>query len=193
MEIQFGAIFPKETENPHPNPAFFNKDNQRLLISSGLGLENVLCTFNSPKPLKLNHSAHSVVNQYRLTTNDNHLNGVGNSSQKHQQGPSMTLLNHSPTAVILGAYRQVFGRDVYEGQRITTAEVKLKGGEITVREFVRQLAKSKVFRSLYWETLYITKAIEYIHRRLLGRPTYGRLEMNQYYDIASKKRLLWCD
>jgi phycobilisome core-membrane linker protein len=187
LEITFGAIFPKDTENPHPNPALFNKDNQRLLISSGLGLENVLCTFNGSKPLKLNQSAHSVVNQHLLTANGNHLNGVANNHQKHQQGPSVTLLNHSPTAVILGAYRQVFGRDVYEGQRVTTAEIKLKGGEITVREFVRQLAKSKLFRSLYWENLYITKAIEYIHRRLLGRPTYGRKEMNQYYDVASKK------
>ncbi len=35
--------------------------------------------------------------------------------------------------------------------------------------------------------LYVCKAIEYIHRRLLGRPTYGRQENNKYFDIASKK------
>ncbi|WP_258184151.1 phycobilisome rod-core linker polypeptide, partial [Chroococcidiopsis cubana] len=61
------------------------------------------------------------------------------------------------------------------------------GGEISVREFVRQLAKSKVFRSLYWDSLYVTKAIEYIHRRLMGRPTYGRQEMNRYYDICATR------
>jgi phycobilisome core-membrane linker protein len=174
LEIQFGAVFPKEIHNPHPHPALFNQDNRRLLINSGSGLENVVCNFNGSKSLKFNHADLAV-------------NSGNNANNKHQQGPSVTLLKNSPTAVILGAYRQVFGRDVYEGQRLTTAEVKLKGGEITVREFVRQLAKSKVFRSLFWETLYITKAIEYIHRRLLGRPTYGRLEMNRYYDLASKK------
>ena len=42
-------------------------------------------------------------------------------------------------------------------------------------------------RNLYWDKLYITKAIESIHRRLLGRPTYGRAEMNQYYDLCSQK------
>jgi phycobilisome core-membrane linker protein len=68
-----------------------------------------------------------------------------------------------------------------------SAETKLKGGEITMREFVRQLAKSRLFRSLYWDSLYITKAIEYIHRRLLGRPTYGRAEMSRYYDLCAKK------
>jgi phycobilisome core-membrane linker protein len=35
--------------------------------------------------------------------------------------------------------------------------------------------------------LYVVKAIEYIHRRLLGRPTYGRQEMNKYFDLCSKK------
>ncbi|MHC5828277.1 MAG: phycobilisome rod-core linker polypeptide, partial [Nostoc sp.] len=49
------------------------------------------------------------------------------------------------------------------------------------------LAKSKLFRKTYWEPLYVTKAIEYIHRRLLGRPTYGREEMNRYYDICANQ------
>lgn len=79
------------------------------------------------------------------------------------------------------------GCEPYSGQHLTTAETKLKNGEITIREFVRQLAKSNWFRNLYWDKLYITKAIESIHRRLLGRPTYGRSEMSQYYDLCSKK------
>jgi phycobilisome core-membrane linker protein len=76
---------------------------------------------------------------------------------------------------------------VYEGQRLKVSEIKLENGEITVREFVRQLAKSDLFRKLYWTSLYVTKAIEYIHRRLLGRPTYGRQETNKYFDICAKK------
>ena len=31
------------------------------------------------------------------------------------------------------------------------------------------------------------KAVEYIHRRLLGRPTYGRKETNAYFDICAKQ------
>ncbi|MHC5829118.1 MAG: phycobilisome rod-core linker polypeptide, partial [Nostoc sp.] len=74
-----------------------------------------------------------------------------------------------------------------EGQRPKVLEIKLENGDISVREFIRALAKSDVFRNLYWTSLYVCKAIEYIHRRLLGRPTYGRQEINKYFDIASKQ------
>jgi phycobilisome core-membrane linker protein len=163
LETQFGAIFPHETRNPYAQPAPFGKDNHRLLISSSLGNQNV-SNSTSPKGKML-----------RL----DRVNGNGNKN--------VNLSHHSFEAIIQGAYRQVWGREPYSGQHLTVAETKLKNGDITVREFVRQLAKSSWFRSLYWDKLYITKAIEYIHRRLLGRPTYGRSEMNQYYDLCSKQ------
>ena len=40
---------------------------------------------------------------------------------------------------------------------------------------------------MYWSGLYVVKAVEYIHRRLLGRPTYGRQEINSYFDICAKQ------
>lgn len=176
LEIQFGAIFSGETRNPATQPTPLGKDNRRLLIrcdsGSGNGRESAAhfgkAPSLSPRGLKLDHAAIA--------------NGRNMAS-----GVSVNLSSHSAAAVIQGAYRQVFGRDVYAGQHLTVAETKLKNGEITVREFIRQLAQSRCFRSLYWENLYITKAIEYIHRRLLGRPTYGRAEMGQYYDICARK------
>jgi phycobilisome core-membrane linker protein len=110
---------------------------------------------------------------------------VGNKQAGTQS--SVRFSEVSTQAVIRAAYLQVFGRMVYEGQRSKVAEIKLENGEISVREFVRQLAKSDVFRDLYWSRLYVCKAVEYIHRRLLGRPTYGRQELNAYYDICAKK------
>jgi phycobilisome core-membrane linker protein len=56
-----------------------------------------------------------------------------------------------------------------------------------VKEFIRAIAKSTAFRQTYWSSLYVMKAVEYIHRRLLGRPTYGRNETNRYFDICAKK------
>ncbi|NJM97203.1 MAG: photosystem I reaction center subunit XI [Phormidesmis sp. RL_2_1] len=95
--------------------------------------------------------------------------------------------HYSVEAVILAAYRQVFGCDVSASEHHIIAETQLKAGRITLREFVRQIARSKSFRRNYWEHLYITKAVEVIHRRLLGRPTYSRQETNQYYDICSRQ------
>ena len=103
------------------------------------------------------------------------------------KGVSVKFSESSTQAVIRAAYLQVFGRAVYDGQRLKFDEIKLENGEITIREFVRRLAKSNLFRSLYWTSLYVTKSIEYIHRRLLGRPTYGRQEINKYFDLAAKK------
>jgi phycobilisome core-membrane linker protein len=169
LEIQFGAIFPVEKQTaifPH-NPAPFGKDNRRILISCDVDSHNGNQAFG-----KVPGSLGKIV---RL-----------DQSQKSRE-KNTNLEGHVASVVINAAYKQVFGRDVFDGQRIASIESKLLSGNITVREFVRQLAKSNLFRSLYWDKLYVTKAIEYIHRRLLGRPTYGRQEMNHYYDICATK------
>jgi phycobilisome core-membrane linker protein len=184
LEIQFGAIFPKEKKNPNTRPQPFNKDTRRILINRGPGINNQVSNPAArgvapgslgPKVFKLDQlpSINVRIGKRSVATG----------------GDSVKFAESSTQRVIRAAYLQVFGRDVYEGQRQKVAEIKLENGEISVREFVRILAKSNLFRSLYWTPLYVTKAVEYIHRRLLGRPTYGRQEMNTYFDIASKKGL----
>jgi phycobilisome core-membrane linker protein len=178
LEIQFGAIFPKETRNPSTSPAPFGKDTRRILIHQGPGINNQLSNPGArgefpgslgPKVFRLDQRPFSG-----LSAQDNQADSVKYSEASTQK-------------VIRACYRQVFGRDVYAGQEERTAEIKLENGEITIKEFVRALAKSNTFRKLYWTSLYVTKAIEYIHRRLLGRPTYGRQETNKYFDICAKK------
>jgi phycobilisome core-membrane linker protein len=182
LEIQFGAIFPKETRNPSTSPAPFGKDTRRILINQGAGINNQLSNPEArgvapgslgPKVFKLDQLPSFTGGTGRRKTNT--------------QGISTKFSESSTQAVIKATYLQVFGRDVYDGQRLKVDEIKLENGEITIREFVRRLAKSNLFRSLYWTPLYVTKAIEYIHRRLVGRPTYGRQETNKYFDICAKK------
>ena len=174
LEIQFGAIFPKETRNPNTSPAPFSKDTRRILINRGAGINNQL---SNPAARGVNPGSLGPV-VFRL----DQLPGTTKA-----QGSSIKFSESSTQRVINACYRQVFGRDVYAGQRQTAAESKLENGEITLREFVRALAKSDVFRNMYWTSLYVCKAVEYIHRRLLGRPTYGRQEINSYFDICAKK------
>lgn len=192
LEIQFGAIFPKETRNPNNRPQPFNKDTRRILINRGPGINNQLSNPSArgvapsslgPKVFKLD--------QLPSFTGLGPKKGTfgGTVSSPSSKGVSVKFSESSTQKVIKAAYLQVFGRDVYDGQRQKVAEIKLENGEITLREFIRILAKSNLFRSLYWTPLYVCKAIEYIHRRLLGRPTYGRQEMNKYFDLCSKKGL----
>ena len=173
LEIQFGAIFPKATRNPSASPAPFNKDTKRLLIHRGAGINNQ----NSNPAARGEFPGSLGPKVFRL---NNELPGASN-------GGSVKFSENSTQAVIRACYRQVFGRDVYQGQELKVAEIKLENGDISLREFVRTLAKSDTFRNLYWTSLYVVKAVEYIHRRLLGRPTYGRQEINKYFDICSKK------
>jgi phycobilisome core-membrane linker protein len=182
LEIQFGAIFPKETRNPSSTPAPFGKDTRRILIAQGPGINNQLSNPGArgvapgslgPKVLKMDQQPSFTGGNFK-----------GSASSK---GTSVKFSEVSTQALIKAAYLQVFGRDLYSGQRLTVLEIRLENGDITMKEFIRALAKSDVFRNLYWTKLYVVKAIEYIHRRLLGRPTYGRKEMNAYFDICAKK------
>jgi len=178
LEIQFGAIFPKETRNPSSQPAPFGKDTKRILIHQGPGINNQ----NSNPKARGEFPGSLGPKVFRLDQLP--LSGI---SGKKNNAASVKFSESSTQAVIRACYVQVFGRAVYEGQRLKVAEIKLENGEIPVREFVRMLAKSDLFRKMYWTSLYVCKAVEYIHRRLLGRPTYGRQENNKYFDICAKK------
>jgi len=177
LEIQFGAIFPKETRNPSSSPAPFGKDTKRILIHQGPGINNQ----NSNPRARGEFPGSLGPKVFRL----DQIPATG--GRKSATSSSVRFSESSTQAVIRAAYLQVFGRDVYEGQRLKVAEIKLENGEISLREFIRALAKSDLFRKLYWTPFYVCKAIEYIHRRLLGRPTYGRQENNKYFDLCAKK------
>ncbi|NJK59658.1 MAG: photosystem I reaction center subunit X [Oscillatoriales cyanobacterium SM2_1_8] len=183
LEIQFGAIFPKERKDPNASPAPFGKDTRRILIRNGPGILNQVSAPAAqgvapgslgPKVIKLDQ-----------VPSENRKFSKGKSTRV--QGTSVRFSESSTQAVIRAIYQQVLGRQPYAGQGLKVWEIRLENGEISVREFVRQLAKSPLFRDLYWTKLYVCKAIEYIHRRLLGRPTYGRPEMNRYYDVCYKQ------
>ncbi|MEM6449057.1 MAG: phycobilisome rod-core linker polypeptide [Cyanobacteria bacterium P01_D01_bin.105] len=158
LEIQFGAIFPKETRSPKNRPAPFSKDTRRILIHQGAGINNQLSN-----PAARPQAPGSL----------------GAKVFKSSEASKSTMIS--------AVYRQVFGRPVYAGQEISQAESRFNNGEINIREFVKAVAKSESFRKTYWTSLYVMKAVEYIHRRLLGRPTYGRQETNKYFDVCAKQ------
>ena len=173
LEIQFGAIFPKETRNPSSRPAPFNKDTRRILIHRGAGINNQVSNPAARPEAPGSLGAKVFKLQQNAYTGDN--------------SASVKFTEKSTRTIIDAIYRQVFGYDVFAGQRLKVAENRLETGEINVRDFVRAIAKSETFRKRYWTSLYVMKAVEFIHRRLLGRPTYGRQETNKYFDICAKK------
>nr|YP_009589173.1 phycobilisome core-membrane linker polypeptide [Corallina ferreyrae]QBL75689.1 phycobilisome core-membrane linker polypeptide [Corallina ferreyrae] len=169
--IQFGAIFPQNRVNLRKKSAPFGKDTRRILIRRGPGIYSQISSPNLRS--KINNTLGLKIFQLNSRNSSITSNNVDSSLDQ----------------VIRASYLRVFGRLVYEEELVTLnkAESQLKDKKISVREFIRQLSKSSIFKSLYWQPFYVCKAIEYIHNRLLGRPTYGRQEINKYFDISYKQ------
>ncbi|MEO0738497.1 MAG: phycobilisome rod-core linker polypeptide, partial [Cyanobacteria bacterium J06649_12] len=80
--------------------------------------------------------------------------------------------------VIRAVYKQVLGNQhVMETQRLISAESLLRDGDITVRGFVRAVAQSELYRSLFFETSSAYRFIELNFKHLLGRAPQEQAEI----------------
>jgi phycoerythrin-associated linker protein len=83
--------------------------------------------------------------------------------------------------VIRAAYRQVLGNyHVMESQRVTTAESQLRNGDITVREFVRRIANSALYQSLFFDDVSAYRFVEANCKHLLGRAPSDQAELSEH-------------
>ncbi|MBW4439981.1 MAG: phycobilisome rod-core linker polypeptide [Plectolyngbya sp. WJT66-NPBG17] len=81
------------------------------------------------------------------------------------------------TNLIWAGYRQVFSEHVMlQSSRQKTLESQLKNRSITVRDFVRGLAKSETFRSIVIEKNSNYRLVDVALKRLLGRSAYNNEE-----------------
>nr|RNJ64618.1 MAG: photosystem I reaction center subunit XII [Leptolyngbya sp. IPPAS B-1204] len=86
--------------------------------------------------------------------------------------------------MIRAVYRQVLGNAyVMESERLAVPESQFKQGDLSVREFVRAVAKSDLYRSRFFENVPRYRAIELNFRHLLGRAPDGYEEMKQHSAI----------
>lgn len=85
---------------------------------------------------------------------------------------------------ILAVYRQVLGNAyVMESERLAVPESQFKRGELSVREFVRAVAKSDLYRSRFFTSCPRYRAIELNFRHLLGRAPLDLEEMRMHSTI----------
>ncbi|MEM9905695.1 MAG: phycobilisome rod-core linker polypeptide [Cyanobacteria bacterium P01_D01_bin.44] len=90
--------------------------------------------------------------------------------------------------VIRAVYRQVLGNaHVMESERLVSPESQLKNGTLSVREFIRQVAKSELYRSRFFENCYWYRAIELNHKHLLGRAPQSFEEMKAHSAVLDTK------
>ncbi len=86
--------------------------------------------------------------------------------------------------IIRAVYRQVLGNAyVMESERLSVPESQFKRGELSVREFVRAVAKSDLYQSRFFDSCARYRAIELNFRHLLGRPPLDLEEMRGHSTI----------
>lgn len=91
-------------------------------------------------------------------------------------------------SIIRAVYRQVLGNAyVMESERATVPESQFKLGELSVREFVRAVAKSDLYRSRFFETCPRYRFIELNFKHFLGRTPDGLEEMRAHSSILDNE------
>jgi len=91
-------------------------------------------------------------------------------------------------SVIRAVYRQVLGNDyLMKSERLTSAESLLRDGDISVREFVRSVAKSELYKSKFFYNNFQTRFIELNYKHLLGRAPYDESEVVYHLDLYHEK------
>jgi len=178
LGLNYGAIFPSGTASVSTRAVPFSYDTRRILIGNGMRQPGPMNSsqFRKASPRRV---GPKVLRLQQIAT--------GGSSVPRRGGqPSVRGTEASTQAVIRGVYNQILGNTGYAGERNRVEEIKLENGDISLREFIRQVARSNAFRRRYWSGLYICKAIEVMHRRILGRPTFGRWEIDGYFGVAAR-------
>lgn len=88
-------------------------------------------------------------------------------------------------AMIRAIYKQVLGNPhIMESERLTTAESQFCNGTLTVREFVRAVAKSDFYRRRYFESCAPYRFVELNFKHLLGRAPLDQAELSKHIQIC---------
>ncbi|MEK0180670.1 MAG: photosystem I reaction center subunit XII [Oscillatoriales cyanobacterium] len=91
-------------------------------------------------------------------------------------------------AVIRATYRQLLGNDyLMKSERLKSAESLLQDGSLTVREFVRTVAKSELYKTKFFYSSFQTRTIELNYKHLLGRAIYDESEVVYHLDLYENK------
>lgn len=86
--------------------------------------------------------------------------------------------------VIAAAYRQVLGNEhLMASERLVGPESRLVQGVISVREFVRAIAESELYREKFLYPNFHVRFIELNYKHLLGRAPYDQAEISYHLDL----------
>ena len=91
-------------------------------------------------------------------------------------------------SAIDAAYRHVYGNGhVMDHERSVSLEAELRDGRLTIREFIRGLAKSDFYRKNFYSCCSPQRTIELDFKHLLGRPPHDQGEVSASIQIQASQ------
>ncbi|CAK6701088.1 phycobilisome rod-core linker polypeptide [Synechococcus sp. CCY9201] len=92
------------------------------------------------------------------------------------------------STLIRAVYQQVLGNQyIMESERLEGPESLFRRGYLSVREFVRQVAKSGLYRQKFFENCNAYRFIELNFKHLLGRAPQNKAEMLEHFTILQEQ------
>lgn len=89
---------------------------------------------------------------------------------------------------ILAVYQQVLGNPhLLTSERLVIAESLLRDRKITVQEFVRQVAKSELYKEKFFYNNFHSRTIELNFKHILGRAPYDQSEITDHMNLYQSK------
>jgi hypothetical protein len=96
--------------------------------------------------------------------------------------------DNDKNTIIRAVYQQVLGYQyVMNSERLDGVESLFRNGYLSVREFVRQVAKSGLYRSRFFENCNPYHFIELNFKHLLGRAPQNKAEMLHHFTILQEQ------
>ncbi len=84
-------------------------------------------------------------------------------------------------------YRHIFGNKfVMESERPIDYERRLRNGDITIKEFTRQICKSSFYQHNYFDNVSQYKSIRLRYKHILGRPIINQKEVIESSYLLNK-------
>jgi phycobilisome rod-core linker protein len=130
--------------------------------------------------------------QYKPTTQNQRVQSFGFADEDEDTPRIYRIENVSGVSeldeLMWAGYRQIFSEHVIlESNRQKFLESQLKSGMISVRDFVRGLAKSDVFYRLVVEPNSNYRVVELCLKRILGRAPYNQDEKIAWSIVIAQK------
>jgi len=88
---------------------------------------------------------------------------------------------------IKALYRNIFGNlSLMQSERPIDIERKLRNGDITIKEFTRNVCKSSIYKYFYYDSINQYRSIKLRYKHILGRPIIGAKEVSQSSNLLNK-------